>query len=50
MFRDTVAVASVTGARENEENPVIVVKEVKKKVREVCVCVCVYVSYCHDKK
>ncbi|XP_062386623.1 sister chromatid cohesion protein PDS5 homolog A [Sardina pilchardus] len=29
--RDTVAVASVTGARENEENPVIVVKEVKKK-------------------
>ncbi|XP_012687245.1 sister chromatid cohesion protein PDS5 homolog A [Clupea harengus] len=29
--RDTVAVASVTGARENEENPVIVVEEVKKK-------------------
>ena len=38
-----MAVASVTGARENEENPVIVVEEVKKKVSKVCVSVCLCV-------
>lgn len=38
--RDTGPVATVPGARENEENPVIVVKEVKKKVsKRVRVCV-----------
>lgn len=50
--RDTGPVATVPGARENEENPVIVVKEVKKKVsKRVCVCVCVSLmsSYIYTK-